>query len=231
MLRADKLEVRYGAITAVRGVSLRVEEGEALAVLGPNGAGKTSLLRAVSGSIRHAGTVSVDGTEVTSPEGALAAGVAHVPQGRGLFRRLTVAQNVALGAAGSRRMQRNTSIATALERIPELEGWWGRRVGSLSGGEQVLVALGRLISQRPRYAVVDELSLGLAPIARDRVEGELRRLRDEGVGLIVVDQHAPRALALADRVLVLERGTAVISDQARKIGADRVAALALGTHR
>ena len=231
MLRADKIEVRYGAITAVRGVSLRVEQGEALAVLGPNGAGKTSLLRAVSGSIRHAGTVKVDGEEVASPERALAAGVAHVPQGRGLFRRLTVAQNVALGAAGSRRMQRDSSVAAAVERIPELEAWWGRRVGSLSGGEQVLVALGRLISGRPRYALVDELSLGLAPIARDRVEGELRRLRDEGVGLVVVDQHAPRALALADRVLVLERGTAVISDQARKIGADRVAALALGVRR
>jgi branched-chain amino acid transport system ATP-binding protein len=231
VLRADKVEVRYGAITAVRGVSFRVEQGEVLAVLGPNGAGKTSLLRAVSGSVRHAGTVKVDGTEVVSPERALAAGVAHVPQGRGLFRRLTVAQNVALGAAGSRRMQRDTSITAALERIPELEGWWSRRVGSLSGGELVLVALGRLISQRPRYALVDELSLGLAPIARDRVEGELRRLRDDGVGLVVVDQHAPRALALADRVLVLERGAAVISDQARKIGADRVAALALGVRR
>jgi branched-chain amino acid transport system ATP-binding protein len=231
VLRARDLTVRYGAVIAVRGVSLSVEAGEVLAVLGPNGAGKTSLLRAVSGLIRHSGEVTVDEAHVRSPEDAVAQRVMHVPQGRGLFRRLTTGQNIELGAAGANRAERAASAAAVSEHIPELDGWWNRRVGSLSGGEQVLVALGRLIAARPRFALVDELSLGLAPIARDRVDDELRRLRGEGVGLVIVDQHAPRALQLADDVLVLERGSRSFAGKARDADPDRIAGLALGVRR
>jgi branched-chain amino acid transport system ATP-binding protein len=227
VLRARDVQVRYGAVNAVRGVSLAVTPGSVLAVLGPNGAGKTSLLRAVSGLVARAGEVTVDDTAVATPDGAIALGVAHVPQGRGLFRRLTVRQNLELGAHGA-RAERTAAIASVTERILELETWWDRRVGTLSGGEQVLVALGRLIAARPRYALVDELSLGLAPIARDRVDDELRRLRDDGIGLVVVDQHAPRALALADDVLVLERGAEAFAGPARRADPDRIAGLALG---
>ncbi|MEX2538640.1 MAG: ATP-binding cassette domain-containing protein [Actinomycetota bacterium] len=227
MLRAEDIEVRYGAVAAVRGVSLQVGDGEVVALLGPNGAGKTSLLRAVSGLVRHSGRVSVDDVAYQKPDRAFGSGIVHVPQGRGLFRRLSVAQNISLGAAG----KRVGSVALAVQRIPELETWWRRRVGSLSGGEQVLVALGRLIAGRPRFALVDELSLGLAPIARDRVDDELRRLRADGVGIVVVDQHAPRALDLADRVIVLERGSVVISSRADKVSSDRIAGLATGVSR
>jgi branched-chain amino acid transport system ATP-binding protein len=227
VLRADDIEVHYGGVVAVRGVSLSVRAGEVLAVLGPNGAGKTSLLRAVSGLVRHSGRVNLDDIAIDTPDRSFGHGIVHVPQGRGLFRRLTVAQNISLGAA----RKGSESIALAVERIPELETWWRRRVGSLSGGEQVLVALGRLIAGRPRFALVDELSLGLAPIARDRVDDELRTLVADGVGLVLVDQHAPRALDLADRVIVLERGSAVIESDAARVSSERIAGLALGVTR
>jgi branched-chain amino acid transport system ATP-binding protein len=222
VLRAEKISVRYGAVVAVREVTLALDAGEVLAVLGPNGAGKTSLLRAISGLARESGAVNVGGTDISTPEDAIACAVIHVPQGRGLFRKLTVQQNLALVAK---------DVSVAIDRIPELREWTSRRVGSLSGGEQVLVALGRLIAARPRFALVDELSLGLAPIARDRVEFELRNLRDEGVGIVVVEQHAPRALDLADRVLVMEHGTVVVDDRADRIDARDLADLALGAKR
>ena len=231
MLRARDLTVRYGAVIAVRGVSIGVATGEVLAVLGPNGAGKTSLLRAISGLTRHSGDVDVDGAAVSSPADAVRAGVMHVPQGRGLFRRLTVAQNIDLAAAGDRGTERAESFAGAAARIPEVDAWRSRRVGSLSGGEQVLVALARLIASRPRYALIDELSLGLAPVARDRVDDEIRRLRDDGVGIVLVDQHAPRALALADDVCVLERGNVTSAGRARETDPQRIAGLALGVRR
>jgi branched-chain amino acid transport system ATP-binding protein len=230
VLRARDVQVRYGAVTAVRGVSLAVAPGAILAVLGPNGAGKTSLLRALSGLVERTGDVVVDDAHIATPHGAIALGVAHVPQGRGLFRRLTVRQNVELGSRGT-NAERAAGMTSAIERLPELDGWWTRRVGTLSGGEQVLVALGRLIAARPAFALVDELSLGLAPIARDRVDGELRRLRDDGVGLVVVDQHAPRALDLADDVLVLERGSEAFAGRAGDADPSRIAELALGAAR
>jgi branched-chain amino acid transport system ATP-binding protein len=231
VLRAAELTVRYGAVTAVRGVSFSLREGEILAVLGPNGAGKTSLLRAVSGFLRHAGEATVDDAPIGDPHDAVRLRVVHSPQGRGLFRRLSVAQNIDLVANGSSRSERAASASAAAERIPELHAWWNRRVGSLSGGEQVLVALGRLIAAKPRFALVDELSLGLAPIARDRVTDELRRMRDDGVGLVVVDQHAPRAVELADDVLVLERGTPTFAGRADDADPDAIAGLALGVRR
>lgn len=224
MLRADRVTVRYGAVVAVRGVSLSVEAGAVVAVLGPNGAGKTSLLRAISGVAAHDGTVTAGDSAISSPETAVSAGVVHVPQGRGLFRTLTVGQNISLAADRDGAVHART-------RIPELDGWWQRRVGSLSGGEQVLVALGRLLAARPRYALIDELALGLAPNALRRVETELRRLRDDGAGLVVVEQHAPRALDLADRVIVLERGEALIDGEASSVDAGRLAELALGLRR
>jgi branched-chain amino acid transport system ATP-binding protein len=230
VLHARDVHVRYGAVTAVRGVSLAVAPGAILAVLGPNGAGKTSLLRALSALVDRTGDVVVDDAHINTPHGAIALGVAHVPQGRGLFRRLTVRQNVELGSRGT-SAERAAGITSAIERIPELDTWWTRRVGTLSGGEQVLVALGRLIAARPAFALVDELSLGLAPIARDRVDGELRRLRDDGVGLVVVDQHAPRALGLADDVLVLERGSEAFAGRAGDADPSRIAELALGAAR
>lgn len=206
MLEARDISVSYGAVRAVRSVSVDVVPGELVAVLGANGAGKTSTLAAISGLVPHGGDVTVDGALISTPVDAWRAGVAHVPQGRGLFRRLTVAQNLALGAYGRSPARVEASIQGALERLPELARWLPRSLRSLSGGEQALVALGRLLVAQPRYALLDEPTLGLAPVAVDRLYAEIARLTEAGIGVLAVEQYAPRALAVADRVVVIERG-------------------------
>jgi branched-chain amino acid transport system ATP-binding protein len=197
VLGVRDLEVRYGGVTAVAGVSFDVEPGQVVTVLGPNGAGKTSTLSAISKLVPYRGEVVVDGK------------VAHLVEGRGLFRRLTVAQNLALGAYGARPPDVKAAVDAAAQRLPELRLWWARRVGTLSGGEQVLVALGRLLAARPRYALLDEPGLGLDPRSLERLMGEVHDLRDAGVGVVLVEQYAERALAIADRVVVLERGRVI----------------------
>jgi len=231
MLEATHITVRYGAVRAVADAAVSVRPGEVVAVLGANGAGKTSLLRALSGLVRHDGQVTVDGVDTRAPHESRAAGVVHVPQGRGLFRRLTVEQNLVLGALGH-RPARNAAVAVAVDRVPELADWLPRRVDSLSGGEQALVAIGRLIAGRPRYALLDELGLGLAPISADRLDAEIATLRAEGTGVLVVEQYAPRALALADRVVVLDRGhVAYEGDPAGAGSAEELVAGYLGAPR
>lgn len=232
MLAIDGLSVSYGGVRAVSDLDLDVAPGEVVALLGPNGAGKSSTLRAVSGLVPHTGTVAVDGTELDDPVAARRAGVVHVPQGRGLFRRLTVAQNLALGAYGAPAAAVRDAVAEAEALIPELRQWMGRRVGSLSGGEQALVAVGRLVVGRPRYALLDEPALGLSPVACDRFYAELEALRDADVAVVLVEQYAARALALADRVVILDRGRVSFSGPPADIGdAGELIAAYLGARR
>jgi branched-chain amino acid transport system ATP-binding protein len=139
-------------------------------------------------------------------------------QGRGLFRKLTVAQNLALGAYGERPAEVKRAVADAARRLPELRLWWSRKVGTLSGGEQVLVALGRLLAARARYALLDEPGLGLDPRALERLMGEVNDLRAAGIGVVLVEQYAERALAIADRVVVLERGRVVYDGDPAGVG-------------
>lgn len=232
MLAIDNLSVAYGAVQAVSALDLTVDAGEVVALLGPNGAGKSSTLRAASGLVPHAGTVTVDGAVVSDPVAARRAGVVHLPQGRGLFRRLTVAQNLVLGAYGDAPAVARQAITEAEGVIPELQQWTGRRVGTLSGGEQALVALGRLVVGRPRYALLDEPALGLSPVACDRLYEEVDALRRSGVGVVLVEQYAARALSLADRVVVLDRGRLAFSGTPAEVGdaGDLVAAY-LGARR
>jgi branched-chain amino acid transport system ATP-binding protein len=218
VLVARDLSVAYGGVRAVSGLSLSVAPGQVVALLGPNGAGKTSALRAISGLCPHQGTVTVDGLPVSDPAAARRAGVVHVPQGRGLFRRLTVAQNLSLGAYGQPGPAMRAALSEAEAVLPELRGWWRRRVGTLSGGEQVLVALGRLVAGRPAYALLDEPALGLSPVAVDRLYAELSRLAGAGVGILLVEQYAARALALADRVVVVDRGRVTFEGTAAEAG-------------
>ena len=158
MLEARELNVAYGGVQAVVDLSLRIEPGRITALLGPNGAGKTSVLRAISGLMPHGGSVAVDGVVVSDPEVLRSLGVIHVPQGRGLFRRLTVAQNLALGAYGRPAAEVRRAIADVENRFEHLARWKSRPVGSLSGGEQVIVTIGRLLVGNPRFALLDELS-------------------------------------------------------------------------
>ena len=207
MLEARELNVAYGGVQAVVDLSLRIEPGRITALLGPNGAGKTSVLRAISGLMPHGGSVAVDGVVVSDPEVLRSLGVIHVPQGRGLFRRLTVAQNLALGAYGRPAAEVRRAIADVENRFEHLARWKSRPVGSLSGGEQVIVTIGRLLVGNPRFALLDELSLGLAPVAVDRLYDEILALRDQGVGILLVEQYPARALAVAAEVVALERGS------------------------
>jgi len=218
VLEGRELSVAYGGVQAVVDLSVRIEAGRITALLGPNGAGKTSVLRAMSGLVPHGGTVSVDGLVVSDPAVLRSVGVIHVPQGRGLFRRLTVGQNLALGAYGRPSAEVRAALADVEGRFPQLGRWKARPVGSLSGGEQVIVALGRLLVGRPRFALLDEISLGLAPVAVDRVYDEVLRLRDSGVGVLLVEQYAARALAVADEIVALQRGTVSWSGPPAELG-------------
>jgi branched-chain amino acid transport system ATP-binding protein len=218
VLRADGLGVRYGGVVAVDDVSVDVGPGELLALLGTNGAGKSSTLRALSGLVPHDGTVTVDGAPVGDPRHARRAGIVHWPQGRGLFTRLTVEQNVAMGAYALDRPARADAIVEARRRITDVNGWWTRRVSTLSGGEQALVALARLLAGRPRVALLDEPALGLAPLVVGRLFGEIAALRADGVAVVLVEQYAERALDVADRVVVLERGRAAYSGSVAGVG-------------
>jgi branched-chain amino acid transport system ATP-binding protein len=232
MLEGCDLTVAYGGVQAVVGLSFRLEPGQITALLGPNGAGKTSALRAISGLVPHDGTVSVDGLVVSDPAVLRSLGVIHVPQGRGLFRRLTVAQNLALGAYGRPAAEMRRAVAGVEGRFPTLRRWRSRPVGSLSGGEQVIVTLGRLFVGDPRFALLDEISLGLAPVAVDRVYDEILALRDSGVGILLVEQYAPRALAVADQVIVLQRGAMAWSGPPAELGgADQFMKNYLGARR
>lgn len=208
----------YGAVRALTGVTVDANPGEILVVLGANGAGKTSMLRAISGLVPHRGRVTVDGTTIGSPAAAYGCGVAHLPEGRGLFRRLTVEQNLALAGYTGGRAASDAAVARAVDRLPELDRFRTRRTGTLSGGEQALVALGRLLAHGPRYALLDEPALGLSPAAVDRLLEEIVRLRDDGCGVVLVEQYAARALAVADRVLVLERGIATYAGDPGGVG-------------
>jgi branched-chain amino acid transport system ATP-binding protein len=199
MLSAVDLTVGYGAIPVVRGVNFHVREGEIVALLGPNGAGKSTSIMAIAGVLPlQSGEVRFDGTPLRAATHRRARrGLAVVTEGRSVFMGLSVATNLALGRGPA---------AHALELFPELIPLLARRAGLLSGGEQQILTLARALAARPKVLVVDELSLGLAPIVVRRLLDAVRQAADEGMAVLLVEQHARQALALADRAYVLRRG-------------------------
>ena len=214
MLAVRDLRVRYGQVDALKGVSLRVAAGQFVSILGANGAGKSTLLRAISGlAPAHAGTVEVDGHDLTraGTEAIVRAGVAHVPEGRGIFPELSVRNNLMMGAYGRRRAR---SLADDYRRVVSIFPILGQREGqagfSLSGGEQQMLAIGRALMSAPRLLIADEVSLGLAPVIVKQVFEELDAVRRRGVALLVVEQNARLALRYADYVYVLKQGSIVM---------------------
>jgi len=210
MLRIDELRVSYGRVPALHGISLHVDEGEAVAMVGPNGAGKTTTLSAIFGLVAPAGgTILFDGVSLVgaSPEKILRRGLALVPEGRHIFGTLTVAENLQLGTTARKdRDEAAGDLKSALERFPALKAYYGRTAGTLSGGEQQQLAIARALLSRPRLLLLDEPSLGLAPVMIDVVFDALEELRAEGVTILLVEQNATRAVEFADRAYILRTG-------------------------
>ena len=213
LLALRDVDARYGQVQALRGVSLTVEEGEIVAILGANGAGKTTTLRAVSGTVRRSGTIELDGRSLarSGPERAARLGVAHVPEGRGTFSELSVWENLRLGAH-TRRGPLHDDFRRVLAYFPWLEGRRGQQAGTLSGGEQQMLALARALMQRPRLLLLDEPSLGLAPLVVAEIFRIVRDLNErEGTAVLLVEQNAHIALQAAQSAYVLEVGRVALS--------------------
>ncbi|HZT16531.1 MAG TPA: ABC transporter ATP-binding protein [Gaiellaceae bacterium] len=208
LLALRDVEARYGPLRALHGVTLEVEEGEIVALLGANGAGKTTTLRAVSGTVRRGGRVELAGRPLAreGPETVARLGVAHVPEGRGTFSELTVWENLRLGAI-TRRGRLDGDLRRVLGFFPWLDGRRNQQAGTLSGGEQQMLALARAMMQRPRLLLVDEPSLGLAPLVVAEIFRIIRELNErEGTTVLLVEQNARHSLAVAHRAYVLETG-------------------------
>ncbi len=234
-LRVRGVEAGYGRLAVLHGVDLDAGEGQLVAVIGANGAGKTTLLRALSGLIPLSrGTVTLAGAEVTGygPERLARAGLAHVPENRLVFPTLSVDDNLVLGAYTRRRApaaERRQTRERALSLFPRLEPRLQQAAGTLSGGEQQMLAIARGLMAQPRVLVLDEPSVGLAPRLVGEIFTALGRLRDDGLTLVAVEQNARAAFAVADHVYVMDRGRVVLDGDAATLASDpRVTAAFLG---
>jgi branched-chain amino acid transport system ATP-binding protein len=213
LLELEDVEARYGPVKALHGVSLSVDEGKIVAVLGANGAGKTTTLRAISNTVRRSGEIRFDGRPLgrRGPESVAKLGIAHVPEGRGTFAELTVMENLRLGAY-TRRGSVKRDVDTVRAYFPWIDERADQRAGTLSGGEQQMLALARAFMQRPRLLLLDEPSLGLAPLLVTEIFRIIRELNEnEGLTVLVVEQNAHIALQLAQTAFVLEVGRVALA--------------------
>ena len=223
LLRVEGLTAGFDAGPVLFGVDLEIAEGELVALIGANGAGKSTLLGTLSGLVvARAGRVLFDGRDITGarPEAVVRAGIAHVPQGRRLFGNLTVERNLRLGAYLRRDREVGADIRRVVGYFPALEDKLGREAGTLSGGEQQMVAIGRGLMARPRLLMIDELSLGLAPKVVERLIEVAREINQAGTAVLLVEQDVLVALEAADRGYVLENGRMVLSGPAAELRAD-----------
>jgi branched-chain amino acid transport system ATP-binding protein len=234
LLQVSRLVVRYGAVTAVRGVDLAVGEGEIVSIVGPNGAGKTSLVSAIAGIVLASGSIVFAGKSLAgiALEDVVAHGIALVPEGRHIFASLTVTENLLLGATVRSDAD---GVRADLERsftmFPILGARRRQPAGQLSGGEQQQLAIARALISRPRLLMLDEPSLGLAPAVVDQVYVLLRSVREQGVTILLVEQNAERVFGLVDRVHVMSGGEFGLSGTAAEIKADpRFDAAYFGVH-
>lgn len=224
LLRVTGLEAFYGPIKALRGINFSLDEGSVTAILGANGAGKTTTLRSLCRMVRTSGKIEFDGTDISAErtEDVVRRGVAHVPEGRGTFVRVTAEENLRLGAYTRRdRAAINDDIERVYGYFPRLKERRLQQAGTLSGGEQQMLAVGRALMLRPRLMLLDEPSFGLAPLLVEELFGILRSInKEEAVSMLLVEQNATLALDLADQAYLLETGEVVISGTADEIAAD-----------
>ena len=221
MLEVRDLQVAYGAAQALWGVSLDVRAGELLCVVGPNGAGKTTLIQTIAGILRaRAGTIAFDGRDITqlAAHRFCAAGIAIVPEGRRLFTGMTVLENLEIGSyLPEARAHRAQSLEAALALFPALKAKLASPAGELSGGQQQMVAISRALMARPKLLLLDEPSLGLAPAIVHDVFAAIRRINDDGMSVLLVEQNVALAMEISDRAYVLEEGRVVADGSPDKL--------------
>ena len=232
MLEVKDLVVSYGKIKAVKGISFTVEEGDVVTLIGTNGAGKTTTLRTISGLLRPvSGSITFKGQDITKVEAhdIVQLGLAHSPEGRRIFPRLTVEENLLLGGYTRPRSQRQEDLARVFELFPVLEERLGQKASSMSGGQRQMVALGRALMARPTLLLLDEPSLGLAPRIIGQIGEVIAEINRQGTSVLLVEQNATMALGVADLAYVLDVGEVSLSGDARELAqTDEVQRLYLG---
>ncbi len=232
MLKVEGLCVSYGPVRAVSDVGFEVRAGEILALIGPNGAGKTTTLKAIAGVLPFTGRIEFDGAPLRPgrAEERPGQGLCLVPEGRGILARMTVHENLLMGGYCRKGGAPEQEINAVYERFPVLQERSAVPAGLLSGGEQQMLAIGRALLAKPRLLMLDEPSLGLAPLMVERVFGIVKDLRAAGITILIIEQKARQTLAIADRACVLETGRIVVTDEAARLAGDAALARAyLGT--
>ncbi len=218
MLEIKDLEVNYGVIKAIKGISFEVNQGEVIALVGANGAGKTTILHAISGLIpTRKGSILFEGQELTKtpPHKIVSMGMAQVPEGRRIFQQLSVLENLKLGSYTRKDKEEIAgSLKTVYERFPRLEERKNQIAGTLSGGEQQMLAMGRALMSNPRIILLDEPSMGLSPLLVSSIFDIIKVISEGGTTVLLVEQNAKKALSIADRAYVLETGNIILSGKA-----------------
>lgn len=221
MLEVKNLEVYYGVIQALKGVSFEVNQGEIIALIGANGAGKTTTLHTITGLLKAKnGSIVYNGTDVTRTPGykLVSMGLAHVPEGRRIFATLTVLQNLKMGAFTRKdKNEIEDTLKLIYKRFPRLEERKNQMAGTLSGGEQQMLAMGRALMSHPKMIVMDEPSMGLSPIYVNEIFDIIRSINEDGTTVLLVEQNAKKALSIANRAYVLETGTIALSGDAKEL--------------
>lgn len=221
ILEVKDLEVYYGVIQAIRGISFEVKQGEIIALIGANGAGKTTTLQTITGLIpSKSGKIFYEGKDITKISGhkLVSMGIAHVPEGRRVFASLSVLQNLKLGAyTRSDKKELEDTLQMIYKRFPRLEERKNQMAGTLSGGEQQMLAMGRALMSHPKLIVLDEPSMGLSPIYVNEIFDIIQKINEDGVTVLLVEQNAKKALSIANRAYVLETGSIALSGDAAKL--------------
>jgi len=216
LLEVEDIHTRYGAIEALHGVSIEVEAGEVVTIIGSNGAGKSTMLRSISGLAPiHSGSIRFDGVEIgrLAPSEIVRLGISHAPEGRRCFPRMTVRENLELGAFLRRDPDTTADIEHVFELFPRLREREGQAAGTMSGGEQQMLAIGRAMMARPRLMLLDEPSMGIAPILVERIYETIAEISREGTTILLVEQNASYALGVARRGYVIETGRVALSGE------------------
>ena len=221
ILEVKGLEVYYGVIQAIKGISFEVNQGEIIALIGANGAGKTTTLQTITGLIpSKAGTITYEGKDITKIPGykLVGMGIAHVPEGRRVFAELSVLQNLKLGAyTRNDKNEMEETLKMIYERFPRLEERKNQMAGTLSGGEQQMLAMGRALMSHPKLIVMDEPSMGLSPLYVNEIFDIIQKINADGVTVLLVEQNAKKALSIANRAYVLETGKIALSGDAKEL--------------